>query len=101
MAPEDLPGDYMPEDPFVLDLPGFETLTGSHADEIRRFITEFASGRFDYSALLHQQSFLKLRTAIWALDDERARAVLLRAIATSVALHMNDPKRFAQWIAPQ
>ena len=97
MSPDDLPDD-LPEDPFPIDGPGFEDFTGPHADEIRQFVHEFADARYDYSALLHQQTFRELRAAVWALDEERARTVLLRAIATSIAVHMNDGERFAAWV---
>lgn len=65
------------------------------------FVHEFGQAKFDYSALLHQQSLRELRRAIWTLDEERARTTLLRAIATSICIHMNDPQRFASWCEAQ
>lgn len=91
----------LPDDPFAEDVPLFDEFSGPHADEIRHFVREFASAKLDYSALLHQQSFRELRAAVWALDDERARTVLLRAITTSIARHMRDPERFARWVEAQ
>ena len=90
----------LPEDPFTRDLPDF-TLEGPHAEEILSFVREFANAKYDYSALLHQRSFRELRTAVWALSEEQARTVLLRAITTSIALHMKDTERFSAWVEMQ
>jgi hypothetical protein len=91
----------LPDDPFEMDVPGFEAFTGPKADEIREFAREFAAAKYDYSALLHQQSFHELRTAIGALTDAQVRAVLLRAVVTSVHRHMNDYERFVRWVEKQ
>ena len=99
--PPDEPFEDLPEDPFTVNVPDFVDFTGPHADEIRAFLHEFANAKFDYSALLRQQSFRELRAAVWALDEERARAVLLRAIATSICMHMNDQERFTRWVEAQ
>ena len=52
------------------------------------------SGARDYSSGVTEG-------AVWALDEERARAVLLRAISTSICLHMNDAERFSRWVEAQ
>jgi hypothetical protein len=92
--------DDLPEDPFERDIPEFQ-LEGPYADEILSFVHKFANAKLDYSALLHQQSFRELANAVWALTDEQARTVLLRAITTSIAIHMNDPERFSAWVEKQ
>jgi hypothetical protein len=97
----DDPSEDLPEDPFAINVPDFAEFAGPHADEIRAFVREWASARFDYSALLRQQSFRELRAGVWALDEERVRATLLRAIATSIYLHMNDAERFSRWVEAQ
>jgi hypothetical protein len=90
--------EQLPDDPFPSGVPDWvDFSTVPNADELREFLEEFASAKLDYSALLHQQTFRKLRAAVWALYEGRARAVLLRAVATSIALNMNDQARFKQW----
>jgi hypothetical protein len=101
-----MPSDDIPDDPFDFKVPAFENFTGPHAEEIKTFVKDFAAAKFDYSALLHQQSFRELRIAIWALDEEQVRNTLLRAIATSIYLHMkdhmsDDPERFIRWVEAQ
>lgn len=92
--------DQLPPDPFEVDLPEF-VLEGPHSEEIIGYVQEFANAKYDYSALLHQRSFRELRAAVWALSEEQARMVLLRAVAASIAIHMNDRARFSAWVEKQ
>jgi hypothetical protein len=96
----EMPADAgLPTDPFQPHLPEFENITGPNADEIRRYVKEFSAAYPDYNALMLQESFAKLHVAIAALDEERVRAVLLRAIASSVAdLMRDDPQQFRRWV---
>lgn len=101
MADDDRSADELPDDPFEIDLSQLEGFTGPRADEIRRLAREYASAGLDFSALLHQRSFLELRSAIGAMDEERVRTVLLRAVVTSVHRHMDDEYRFVSWMEDQ
>jgi hypothetical protein len=87
-----------PEDPFELKLPGLENAP----EDLQRFVRNLADAKYDYSALLHQQSLRELRAAVGALNEDQIRAALLRAIMVSIHRHMveqmHDPQRFALWL---
>ena len=90
--------DDFPQDPFELKLPGLENAP----EDVQKFFRDFSNAKYDYSALLRQQSFRKLRTAVGALDEDQLRSALLRAVTTSILMHMTmqmeDPERFALWL---
>jgi hypothetical protein len=94
-------GVSLPPDPFESQVPEFENFTGPHADEIRSLIRTFADAKADFGALVTQPSFRELGIAVNALDDERARAALLRAVASYRAHLMDDGEEFAQWVERQ
>jgi hypothetical protein len=92
--------EELPEDPFEMHVPDFEGFNGPHADEIRAAITEYASGKPDYKALMLQESLHQLSKAVSALDEKQVRAALLCAIASSLRRTLGY-EAFIRWVEKQ
>jgi hypothetical protein len=92
----------MPDDPFEENLAGLEDALASferdeERDAARAMVRELRRAHEDAEAILAQDDFWSIWRAVLALDDDRARAVVLHLVIALERMRLG-PAGFDDWM---